>query len=98
MAILPRIKKLNRDDETDTLNEKQVKKKKIIPNQGKNCEKKVKKTNTWKNNVAAIARQRGETYTNQRGKKIPRKSVNLGTLCNEGCKKKCSEKVRPEER
>ncbi|CAH1106579.1 unnamed protein product [Psylliodes chrysocephalus] len=65
---------------------------------GKNCEKKVKKTNTWKNNVAAIARQRGETYTNQRGKKIPRKSVNLGTLCNEGCKKKCSEKVRPEER
>lgn len=43
MAILPRIKKLNRDDETDTMNEKQIKKKKLFQIKEKTARKRSRK-------------------------------------------------------
>nr|CAI5864751.1 unnamed protein product [Callosobruchus analis] len=64
----------------------------------KTTRKRSRKQNTWKKNNAALARQRGETYVNQRGRTIPAKVVNLGTLCSENCKKKCSDQLGTKER
>lgn len=80
------------------MNEKQIKTRKIFKIKERTARKRSREPNKWKKNIAAIARQRGENYFNQRGKEIPGKVVNLGILCHEGCKKKCSDKVDPEKR
>nr|CAI5856594.1 unnamed protein product [Callosobruchus analis] len=87
-----------RSEENDPSGEKQIRKRNIFNNEKKTTRKWSRKQSSWKKNIAALARQRGETYVDQRGRTIPAKVVNLGTICSENCKKKCSDQLGTEER
>lgn len=76
-----------------------LKKKKVFSKRDKKARKKVSDPdNNWKKRVAAIAREKGESYISQKGKTVPRKAVNEATLCKLKCPKKCSDNVTLEMR
>lgn len=64
----------------------------------KKTKKRHSDTGEWKRKKAARARQEGLRYVNQKGIEIPEKKVNLDCLCNEKCKRKCSEIINIEMR
>lgn len=71
-------------------NETSRKKKFFAPKQ-KHSRKRKRNPDEWRRQKAANARQKGEAYTNYKGKRIAAKSVEEN-LCPQKCRLKCNEK------
>lgn len=84
-----KIREAPNGEDKDILNTNQPKKK---------SRKRVCCQDEWKKKKAAIAREKGLPYINQKGKEIQGKTVIDGFLCTQKCPKKCSKKVSLENR
>lgn len=73
-----------------------TKQKLFYPND-KSSRKRKSQPQNWKKNKAALLRGKGEAYTSYSGKDIPRKTPNLGMLCNEACPFQCNVKFSKEQ-
>lgn len=81
------------------LEKREVVKKKVFEEKEKTSRKRQRAPQTWKRNLAAKARERGESYVSQKtGKMMPPKEIKQGTLCKETCRLKCSDKFSLEDR
>lgn len=58
----------------------------------KKSRKRKRDESSWKKKKAAIARERGEEYISYKEKMVPAKQVEVGLLCPEKCRLKCSDK------
>lgn len=45
--------------------------------------KRVRHSNKWKRKMTAISQEKGEEYTSQTGKQMPKKEIKQGLLCKE---------------
>lgn len=68
-----------------------TKKKKFSP-KPKLSRKRAKNPDEWVRRKAALAREKGEAYTNYKGQLIQAKSVTAQNLCPQKCRLKCDEK------
>lgn len=54
--------------------------------------------NDWKRRKSAIAREKGQVYTNYKGQIVPAKSFVTGYLCSEKCRLKCNDNFTLDDR
>lgn len=71
---------------------------KLFSPNDKTPRKRKREPQNWKKNKAALMRAKGEAYKSYSGKDIPKKTPNLGMLCNEACPFQCSVKFSKEQR
>lgn len=73
-------------------------KQKVFPARDNTSRKRRRDPQCWKKNKAATLREKGEGYISYSGKVMPKKTPNLGILCNDKCPFHCNEKFSQQQR
>lgn len=87
---------LNYSDQNLTV--RGTKRVKVFPIKPKTSRKRTRDPESWTRRVAALCREKGESYISYTGKAVLPKNICSGCLCTEKCRLKCSTKFSDDKR